>query len=222
MCTPKPISCASNRVTVGWTDQEQGRPVFVTTPPGGPYETGDLEVTNLPAGGAREPSGRGSWPPLPVMAAHPAAEGCAAGAHAGSACGSARAAPTSVLAAVISVPAGALACAPPTHRPANAAPAIVVALARTGLGRTFTARDHLSGQRAPFPGPSWTVTVARRGAAPTRQNWLTSGGQWSFLLHAGGDHRSFVKTPQGGPHETRPPEVTILGRGARAPSGRGS
>ncbi len=39
---------------------------------------------------------------------------------------------------------------------------------------------------APFPGPPWTITVAHRGAIPTRQNWLTSGGQWSFALHAGG------------------------------------
>ena len=97
-----------------------------------------------------------------------------------------RSAVLSVVATAISVPTSAIAAAPPTHRPANAAPATLLALAWAGLGRTFTARYHLTGCLAPFPGPSWTVTVAHRGAAPARQDWLASGGQWSFVLHAGG------------------------------------
>jgi len=122
----------------------------------------------------------------------------------------------SVMAAVISVPAGAAASAAAPHRPANAAPAAVLALARAGLGRTFTARYHLSGQLAPFPGPSWTVTVAHRGAAPAHQNGLTSDGQWSFVLHAGGG--LFVQWIENGNHH-----VTCWQRAGSAPRcGRGA
>lgn len=63
-------------------------------PPGGPYETRDLEVTILPAGGTRRPSRRRSWQRRSGAAARPGTERCAAGDRAGSGCGSARTAPT--------------------------------------------------------------------------------------------------------------------------------
>lgn len=63
----------------------------------------------------------------------------------------------------------------------SGSPAAILALVRAELGRRFTATYRLSGQLAPYPGHEWTVVVSHRGRPP-RNDWLTSGGEWSFAL----------------------------------------
>jgi hypothetical protein len=68
---------------------------------------------------------------------------------------------------------------------AGPAPAAVMALAQRGLSTDFEATYKVSGQLPIFPGPQWTVVVARKGPAPVPDPSRASGVVWSFFLHAG-------------------------------------